>query len=256
VKRLRVFIGVIPVFLHLAVGAVIIFLSFGFLSVAARERLIRWWSKIIVRLFGLEVNISGFTALRDTGHMLVLNHISWSDIYVIDVYRATRFVAKAEIRRWPLIGWLCTRTGTIFIERGRRQAVHGAIESVASALRLGACIGVFPEGTTTDGRTLLPFHANLLQAAIDAGVPIVPATLRYCDALGGIATEAAYVDEMSLWDSVVSLLLAPRLTVELTLLDPIPTTGMTRRGLTSLAEAAIAKALGLPVAPHLRAARQ
>jgi 1-acyl-sn-glycerol-3-phosphate acyltransferase len=255
VTRLRVLIGLIPVLLHLAVGAVIILVSFGFLSVATRERLIRWWARIIVRLFGLEVHISGHTALRDTGHMLVLNHISWSDIYVIDVYRATRFVAKAEIRRWPLIGWLCTRTGTVFIERGRRQAVHGAIEAVAGALRSGACIGVFPEGTTTDGRELLPFHANLLQAAIDAGVSIVPATLRYRDAHGRVAIEAAYVGEMSLWDSAVSLLLAPKLRVELTLLEPIPTAGMTRRGLTSLAEASIAKALGLPIAPHLRSAR-
>jgi 1-acyl-sn-glycerol-3-phosphate acyltransferase len=243
VKRLRLAVDISLVLMHLALGAVIIFCFFYFLSLHGRERLITWWARIVVGLFGVEVRVLGDTTLRDTGHMLLLNHISWSDIYVVDVYRATRFVARAEIRKWPLIGWLCDRTGTIFIERSRRQAVRGAIETVASALRSGACVGVFPEGTTTDGLTLLPFHANLIQAAIDAAVPIVPATLRYRDLAGRVATGAAYVGEMSLWDSVKSLLLARPLKAELTLLAPISTIGMTRRELAAAARRAIAESL-------------
>jgi 1-acyl-sn-glycerol-3-phosphate acyltransferase len=250
VRRLRFVFDLVCVLFHLALGTVIIFFSFPFFSVARRERLITWWASVMVALLGLSVRLEGDQRLKDTGHMLVLNHISWVDIYVIDVYRATRFVAKADIRSWPLIGWLCERTGTIFIERSRRHAVHGAIGAVANALSAGACVGLFPEGTTSDGLSLLPFHANLIQGAIDARVPIVPATLCYRNAQGQIATEAAYVGDMSLWDSLKALLLARPLSVTLTLLAPLESNGESRQLLAAAAEHAIAASLGLEIAEH------
>ncbi|NDH31227.1 MAG: 1-acyl-sn-glycerol-3-phosphate acyltransferase, partial [Betaproteobacteria bacterium] len=100
------------------------------------------------------------------GELVVMNHISFIDILALDALRPVHFIAKSEIRKWPVIGILCDRTGTIFIERGKRHAVHDVLKTMANELRQGEVVSFFPEGTTSDGRQLLPFHANLFEAAV------------------------------------------------------------------------------------------
>jgi 1-acyl-sn-glycerol-3-phosphate acyltransferase len=236
---------VVELILHVLLGALIVLCSFTFLSVAAREKMVRWWAGVLLHLFGLSVTLRGDFSQRERGHMLLLNHVSWIDVYVVDRYRATCFVAKSEIRSWPLIGWLSERTGTIFIERGKRRAVHGAVERVTTALDSGACVAVFPEGTTSDGSALLPFHANLIQAAIDAGTPVVPATLRYRDRDGRLALAAAFIGDMTMQDSVLCMLRAKPLSAELTLLPAIDPSGKSRQQIAQLARLAILTQLGI-----------
>jgi 1-acyl-sn-glycerol-3-phosphate acyltransferase len=231
--------------LHLLLGALIVLVSFAFLGAATREKLVRWWAGVLLHLFGLSVVLKGDFSRRDIGHMLLLNHVSWIDVYVVDRYRAARFVAKSEIRSWPLIGWLCERTGTIFIERGRRRAVHGVIEQVTQALTAGSCVAVFPEGTTTDGSVLLPFHSNMVQAAIDAGTPVVPATIRYRDRDGRLALAAAFIGDMTIQQSVIAMLRALPLSVELTILPAIDARGQTRRQIAEQARVVIRDQLGI-----------
>jgi 1-acyl-sn-glycerol-3-phosphate acyltransferase len=233
------------VILHILLGSAIVATTFRFLGMAQRERLTRWWSRIILRIFGIRVELSGSSKLRDQGHMLLINHVSWIDVYVVNSYRAIRFVAKSEIRSWPLLGWLCDRVGTIFIERARRRAVHAVLGRIEQALRAGACVGIFPEGTTSDGTVLLPFHANLIEAAIVAGVPVVPATLRYRTESRHLALAAAYIGDMTLVESATALFRASPLYASLELHDAIDTAGKTRHEVAREAHQVMLKALDL-----------
>ncbi len=234
--------------LHVALGTAIIASYFPFARTETRARLIRWWSQVVLRICGMRLAVSGQLEGLGHGRMLVLNHISWIDVYVVHAIHATRFVAKSEIRSWPVIGYLCDRTGTVFIERGRRHAVHQANQQLADLLRKGACVGVFPEGTTSDGSVLLPFHANLIQAAIEAGVPVQPVAVRYERPNGERARDAAYIGEMSLIESLFMILRARSLIARATLLPPIDTRGRTRHEVARAARQAISLSLGLDTA--------
>ena len=244
-KWWRVSWRLLLVTLHLLLGALIVAVSFRLLDARRREGLTRWWSGIILKIFGISVELRGNTALRDQGHMLLINHVSWIDVYVVNSYRAIRFVAKAEIRSWPLIGWLCQRVGTIFIERARRRAVHAVLGRVEQALCEGACVGIFPEGTTTDGTLLLPFHANLIEAAIVAGVAVVPATLRYFDASRQLSLAAAYIGNMTLLESAAALLRAGPLQARLELHGVVETAGKTRHEVARQARSIMLSALDI-----------
>lgn len=235
------------VILHLALGTLIIATYFPFASERTRQRLIRWWSRGVLRICGVRLATHG-TVAENQGMLVVLNHVSWIDIYVVHALAATRFVAKSEIRSWPLIGYLCDRTGTLFIERGRRHAVHAANQKVTQVLAEGGRVGVFPEGTTTLGDRLLPFHANLIQAAIEAKVPLVPMALRYSLSSGARADEAAYVGDTSLIESLCTILRTRRIFAHLTVLAPIPTEGRKRHELAESAYRSIATSLGVDIA--------
>jgi 1-acyl-sn-glycerol-3-phosphate acyltransferase len=116
---------------------------------------------------------------------MVANHISWLDILVIHAARHCRFVSKSDIREWPLVGMLATGAGTLYIERTSRKDALRMVKDMADAMRNGDVVAVFPEGTTSDGRELLPFHANLIQAAIQAEAPVQPMSLKFIDAQTG-----------------------------------------------------------------------
>jgi len=111
--------------------------------------------------------------------LLVANHISWLDILVLHAARHCRFVSKAGVRHWPLIGTLASGAGTLYIERESRRDAMRVVHHMAESLRAGEVLAVFPEGTTSDGRHLLPFHANLIQAAISADAPVQPVALSF-----------------------------------------------------------------------------
>jgi 1-acyl-sn-glycerol-3-phosphate acyltransferase len=177
--------------------------------------------------------------------MFVANHISWLDIYLLDAVCPVRFVAKAEVRAWPVVGWLAVKIGTLFIERTRRHDTARAGREVVDALRQGDCVAVFPEGTTSNGTLLRPFHASLLQSAIDGEAMVWPVAIRYQHRDGTANLSPAYVDNMSFADSLFRILDEPELEAEITYLEPLPVQGRSRRELAALAEKAIANALNL-----------
>ncbi len=244
-SRLRIGFGLIRVCVHLTLGFAIIVTTFGLISEDRRRALIHWWSRRVLLICGITVRVRGAPLETHRGAMLVLNHISWTDIYVVHAVRPVRFVAKSEIRSWPLIGYLCDRTGTLFIERGRRKAVHQVNQQIAQVLRDGGVVGIFPEGTTSDGTNLLPFHANLIQAAIDAERPVQPVALRYFKPRGGIAEAASYIGDTSLFESICMILDDAPIIARATILPCIETTGLTRHEVAQAARKAIAASLGV-----------
>jgi 1-acyl-sn-glycerol-3-phosphate acyltransferase len=236
---------------HVLWGMLVAGLMFPWLPARVRDALLRFWSRILLAAMGVRLETRGWPAPSgpegSTGALLLLNHVSWIDVFVVAAVVPARFVAKREIRAWPLLGWLSEAVGTLFIERGRRHAVAHVNRHVAERLRSGQSVGIFPEGTTTDGTTLLPFHSNLVQSALLAGAPVVPVALQYRqDDEPSVA--AAYVGEMSLGESILRILIAPRLRVVADFLPPLQIApGETRQAIARQARQAISAALALPV---------
>lgn len=177
--------------------------------------------------------------------VIVSNHISWMDIFVLAANYPAVFVAKSEIRRWPLVGWLCQRAGTLFIERGRSSSARRTNATIAAAIESGSLISIYPEGTTTDGKGLAHFHAALFQPAIDSQAIIQPVALRYRDRQGNYCGAPNFVGETTFLQSLWHTTAEPRILADLQFLAPITSVGRDRRTLARDAHAAIAGSLAL-----------
>lgn len=230
---------------HLARGLAITMTRYPRLTPAAQRGEVRRWSRQLLAILSVKLDAGNAPGFLPPRCMLVMNHISWLDVFIINAWSPATFIAKSEVRGWPLIGALCARTGTLFIERDRRAAVRHANAAISDAITRGDPVAVCPEGTTTFGDTLAPFHAALLQPAIAAGAVLQPVALRYTDGQGRHSIAAAYVGETSLLESVWTLVSARELVAGLVFTAALPTAGRERRGLARDAEAAIAAALGV-----------
>jgi 1-acyl-sn-glycerol-3-phosphate acyltransferase len=236
---------------HMLWGIVVAGLLFPVLPAAACNFLIRFWSRLLLAGLGIRLEFEDLGGASrpppagSPGALLLTNHVSWADVFVLAAVIPVRFVAKSEVRSWPLAGWLAKAVGTVFIERGRRHAVSDVNRVVAARLERGQPIAVFPEGTTTDGSAVLRFHANLVHAALVTGAAVVPVALKYWqDERPSCA--AAYVGDTSLAESLWRILVAPRLRVQLQLLPAVARAEGTRQEIAREAREAICVALGLP----------
>ena len=232
--------------LHLLRGLAIAWLRYPRLSEGEQLEQKRRWSQMLLSILAISVRERNAPGNLPQRCMLVLNHISWLDIFVIDARFPATFIAKSEIREWPMVGWLCTLVGTLYIERGKRSAARRARETVTRELERGVLVALFPEGTTTYGRSLERFHAALFQPALDAKAILQPVALHYLDDRGLHTDAAGYVGDTSFLESVWAIVSARRMVVELDLLEPIPVAAHTRRSLADAAERAIAATLGVP----------
>lgn len=233
---------------HLLVGLFICAVVFPWIEAAGRERHIKRWSMQLIAMCGVQVEIRHDAGAQPAPKALIVaNHVSWLDIFVINSLHPCRFVAKSDIRDWPLIGWLVAQAGTIFIARGKLRDVRRIFEGVVASIHAGEHVAFFPEGTTAAQGTILPFHANLFEAAIDADVPVQPYALRYVDAQGKLHAAADFIGDMSFVQSVIAISRARHITAQLILLPVIETAGAHRRDLADAARRSIAAALGLQV---------
>ncbi len=236
--------GLARLAVHLVVGLLKVALLFPFLDAAGRERRVQRWSRQLVGICGVRMRFDEVRQ-RDpvSPALIVCNHISWLDIFVLNTLHPCRFVAKSDIRGWPLIGWLCEHTGTIFIARGRARDVRRIYEGLVRSIHDGERVAFFPEGTTSTQGTVLPFHANLFEAAIEARVPVQPYAIRYLDADGSLHSSADFVGEMSFVESVIAIMKSGGMTAELVRLPAINTDGAHRRELARAAHDAVAGVL-------------
>jgi 1-acyl-sn-glycerol-3-phosphate acyltransferase len=240
VRWLRKSTRVARLALHLLRGVVTVALLFPFANADRRRREIERWSQRLLAILRIRLAVEGTPPLRDMRPlMLVSNHVSWLDIFAIDAVVASRFVAKAEVRRWPVIGWLCERVGTLFIERAKRHDTARVNHAASAALSAGDVFAVFPEGTTTDGSAVLKFHASLLAPALEAGANVQPVALRYERSDGSLCTEAAYDGEKSLWDALMGITSEREIVARLWFLGPLSPQDSHRRDLARRAHDAI-----------------
>lgn len=246
---------------HIFAGLACVLGIFPLVSQARRNRIIRGWSRALIAICGARLVVTGVPLPHEIevegiapwaiGRLALSNHVSWIDVFAIDAATPARFVAKSEIGRWPLLGALVTRAGTLYIERGRRHAVAVINRHVREHLKAGETIVVFGEGTTTDGSRLLPFHSNLVAPAIEVGAPIWPIALRYTES-GRPSTAAAFIGEMGLVTSLARILSARRLAIEVAFLPPIPPDS-NRHAVARAARRAIARHLEVAVEPEAEA---
>lgn len=201
------------------------------LDEAGRHARIGWWSAALVRHLGLALHVRG-TAPRPGATLVVANHVSFLDIAAIHAaIPQARFVSKADVLAWPLLGWLIRNAGTLFIERERKRDALRVVHAMAESLQRGETVAVFPEGTTGAGDVPLPFHANLLQAAIATGTPVQPVVLRYAAPGEHVATAAQFLGETTLLQTVWRMASARGLAVHVEILPPVATAHADRRAL-------------------------
>ena len=214
---------------HALHGAVVIVFLFPRWQAPRREARIQAWALRMLDLLGIRLELHGKPCA--TGPvLLVANHISWLDILVMHAARYCRFVSKADVMRWPLIGTLSTGSGTIYIERGSRRDALRVVQRMAESLQRGEVVAVFPEGTTSDGVHLLPFHGNLIQAALSADAPVQPVALSFLDtATGALSLTPCYVGDDTLVASVWRTLAGPPVTAVVRYGVPQPAQGRDRR---------------------------
>lgn len=223
------------------------------LTPAQTQLLLREWTRQMLRILHVELVVQG--SPPDRGPVLQLaNHMSWLDILVMNAARPTRFVSKADARHWPLLGTLVTAAGTLYIERENRRDAMRVVHRMTDRLREGDILSVFPEGTTGDGRSLLPFHANLLQAAISANAPVVPVALRFVDSRTGAPHDApVYVGDTTLIGSIWTTLCASHLRAVVHYGEPQTFQGRDRRTWANDVRDEVQRLLGLPQTDHTEA---
>jgi len=243
-RSLRAAWALLRVLGHVFAGLWTLRRAFPHCDAAQRSEHVRAWSRRLLDILGVELRVVGEPPAA--GPLLVVaNHISWLDIVVLNAARPTRFVSKADVRHWPVLGPLITGAGTLYIERERRRDAMRVVHHMAEALRAGDLVSVFPEGTTGDGIELLPFHANLLQAAIVTQSPVLPVALSFIDRDTGLRSDApTYIGDTTLLASVWRTVGAGNVRAVVCYGEPEQAGGMDRRAWARVLRTQIARLRG------------
>lgn len=225
-------------------GLLTVVLCFAFIPSRWQQRLKQGWSALMLRCLGIRLHVS--LPHLQAGSLVVANHVSWVDILALNAAYPTGFVSKAEVRQWPLIGWLAARNDTIFLRRGSRGHARIVNAEIARHLSAGKNLTVFPEGTTTDGTHMLHFHAALLQPALEISKPLVAVALAYQNADGSRSLAPAYIGDTSLGQSLQTILGCRTLVARVVSCGCYLPEDGDRRQLAHLSREAICEANGLP----------
>ena len=228
---------------HAALAALILAAIFPLAGSDRRRALIRWWSGKLLRILNVTRRIDG--ELPHAAGIVAPNHIAWLDIFVVLSVVPARFIAKSEIRAWPVAGWIAARAGTIFIRRDRRRDTARINALVHDALAEGEFIGLFPEGTTGDGGELLRFHSSLFEPAVANGALVYPAAIRYIADDGTPCAAAAY-GARTFMQSLALIIRESAFTATLRFGAPLATRGASRRDIALRARTSVATLLAAP----------
>jgi 1-acyl-sn-glycerol-3-phosphate acyltransferase len=227
---------------HVLGGVLTVLLRFGALDEQGKRQRVQAWSLRLLERLGVTLAVRGLP--KPGAKLVVVNHISWLDIAAVHaVIPEARFVSKADVKHWPVLGAMVAGAGTLFIEREKKRDALRVVHQMAEALKAGDTVAVFPEGTTADGHALLPFHANLLQAAIATETPIQAVALRFSDALGPVSKAAEFLGETTLLQSIWRIAGARGLVVSVAVLPPQGTAHADRRALAEALRQEIAQAM-------------
>ncbi len=225
----------LKIMIHVMKGALILILIFPFAQEATKKHHIQTWSKQLIKLFKLKLNVINAHYLpKSGGYLIAANHISWIDIASIHSFLPCRFVAKSEVAGWPVFGWMAKQAGTLFIRRENKRHSK-AIAKQLEDLILKEPVCIFPEGTSTAGDQVLPFKTNLFEPAAQTHVPTIPMAIRYRNQEGEYSDATAFIGDMTLIDSIAKMLRAKAITVEL-IFAPSPPTNLDRKDLAQYCE--------------------
>lgn len=208
------------ILLHVISGVCTLLFIFPFVSQTQKDRHIQQWSKQLLKIFHIQLRVVGADKLVSTPYLLASNHISWLDIHVINAFKPVRFVAKSEVRAWPVFGWMAVQLGTVFIRRDSARHARQVVDQMAAVLKAES-VCIFPEGTSTAGESVLPFKPNLFESAILAKVPVTPVAIAYRSRSTGLRSDApAFIGEMGLLESMSNVISNRDIEAHLSLLEP------------------------------------
>jgi len=208
------------IWLHVLRGVVTLFLVFPHSNTQTRHFHIKNWSRRLLSILGIELSVINESAIKDRAYLLASNHISWVDIHAINAFSPIRFVAKSEVRSWPIFGWMAKQLGTVFIKRASSRHAQHVVLGMSEVLKTES-VCIFPEGTSTLGNDVRPFKSNLFEAAVIAEVPVYSLAIRYISKVTGKRSEVpAFVGDMGLLDSMAKILRHRNLIVELAFFPP------------------------------------
>lgn len=231
---------------HVGAAIAVTLFVFPLVSPTRKRTLVKRWSERLMRILAVDVRVHGDFSARGGNVLVVANHISWLDIFVLNSVHPVRFVAKSELAEWPIVGTMIRGSGTLFIERTKRRDTRRVNHRVAEVLASGDVVAIFPEGTTTDGRDMLLFKSSLLQPIVEAKGHVQPVAIRYRTPDGALSVAPAYVGNTSFAESFWQVCGVRALTVELIATAALPAREGHRRQLARDAEAAIRKVLAAP----------
>ncbi len=203
---------ILGVMAWIVLGLLLVAMVYPFASLSARNFMNHRCSRALLWICGVKLRVVGEPVLSGPA-LWVANHVSWIDIFVLSSVRCVAFIAKSEIRGWPVIGWLVSKAGTVFIQRGQRHAIKTVSDQMNVRFRQGEVLGLFPEGTTSGGLDVRPFHSSLFDPAIRAGVSIQPIALRFWHR-GRRSDYVAFVGEQNLVQNLWVLLGTTQVVVE------------------------------------------
>lgn len=239
---IRFIVRIVMAVLWIVTGLTVELLVFPILALRSRQRVIQVWSGSLLWVCGVRVQCHGNPVLQGAV-MWIINHVSWVDIFVLNRIRPTSFIAKSDVRRWPVIGLLVAWAGTLFIDRRQRRAVQETGRQIEVCFERGDVVGVFPEGTTTEGWKVLPFYTGLFEPAVQTDVRVQPVALRYVQ-YGRRTAQFAFVGEQTLVQNLWLLLSAGGVAVECDFLTPIESGhGLNRSALAQRTHDAITQAV-------------
>ena len=205
---------------HVICGVCILSFLFPLLNRKQKDRHIQGWSKKLLKIFHMRLHVIGAERLLSSPYLLTSNHISWLDIHVINTFKPVRFVAKSEVRGWPVFGWMAEQLGTVFIRRDSPRHARQVVDQMAEVLKVES-VCIFPEGTSTSGEAVLPFKPNLFESAILAHAPVFPIAIAYRSRSTGLRSDApAFIGDMGLLESMSSVIGNRDIEVHLSLLEP------------------------------------
>ena len=199
---------------------------------------IQVWAKKTLQVMGLMVHYEEASSTAQLSRMpliLVANHVSWLDVLIIQSLQPSIFIAKSEVRQWPLVGAMAQASGVVFVDRESTRSTLKMVESVSLALQQGYCVAGFPEGTSSEGREVSLFHANLFEAAVHHQIQVQPLALRYSDPITGeLCSRAAFVGDMGFLSSLHQVMTAPSIQAGVFRGEMLSPQGHSRRSLANL----------------------
>jgi 1-acyl-sn-glycerol-3-phosphate acyltransferase len=233
--------------MHLAWAAFLLRFLYPRADAARRRELGSRWAQDLLALLAIRLECEGEPPQSlEAGALIAANHVSWLDVFAIGAVRHTRFVAKSEIRDWPVAGMIAERAGTLFVHRARRHDTGRIANQVKEALAAGDCVGLFPEGTTTEGDRLLKFHSSLFEPAVAHGTRVHPVAVRYLHPDGTPCRAAAFVGDLTFAQSLGLVIRTREIVVRVAFAPPVEPAGRNRREVASETQQRIATLLDLP----------
>ncbi len=231
-KIIKLFQKLFLIIIHLIIGLLVSFLLFRLLHFDKKQKIIKWWYKRFIKIINLQVKVHGGTPKNCC--LIVSNHISWLDIIVIGHLLPTIFLSKAEVKKWPLLGWLASSANTIYIKRGGGQS-ENIRNIMVDKFRKNLSITIFPEGKTTDGETVGQFFPRLFAAAIETKTPVLPISLNYH--INNYKDKSlAFIGSQNFFENFFSIIKRDKIQVEVCLLDAVKSENFDRKRLAIKAQ--------------------